>query len=131
MLSDIESLPVLQTAVQQKRKFVLHMDNSPVHKSRAVTERVASLRLVLTLYPPYSPDFAPSDFFLFGYLKKKMIRINFESPRELIDWIQSICEAIPRHVLDEIFIKPRFIKRNSVTSTCGMPYLQDVQENAG
>jgi hypothetical protein len=44
-----------------------------------------------------------SDFFLFGYLKEKMIEIDFGSPRELIDWIQSTFEAIPRHVLDDVF----------------------------
>jgi hypothetical protein len=47
---DIECLPALQTAVQQKKKFVLHMDNSPVHKSRAVTEKVVSLPLALAFH---------------------------------------------------------------------------------
>jgi histone-lysine N-methyltransferase SETMAR len=79
------------------------MDNSRVHKSRAVTEKVASLRLALALHPPYSLDLAPSDFFLFGYLKEKMVGIDFGSPRELIDEIQSTFEAIPRHILDEAF----------------------------
>jgi hypothetical protein len=44
-----------------------------------------------------------SDFFLFAYLKEKMIGIDFGSPRELIDWIQSTFEAIPKHFLDEVF----------------------------
>jgi transposase len=79
------------------------MDNSPVHKSRGVTEKIASLRLALAPNLPYSPDLAPSDFFLFGYLKEKMVEIDFGSPRELIDWIQSTFEAISRHLLDEIF----------------------------
>jgi hypothetical protein len=39
MLGDIEHLPVLQTAIGQKKKFVLHMDNLPIHKSRAVTDK--------------------------------------------------------------------------------------------
>jgi hypothetical protein len=47
LLSDIERLPVLQTALQQKEKFVRQMDNSLVHKSCMVTEKVASLRLAL------------------------------------------------------------------------------------
>jgi transposase len=103
VLSDIESLPSLQMAVQQKKKFVLQMDNSPVHKSRVVTEKVASLRIALALHPSYSPDLARSGFFLFGYLKEKMVGIDFESRRDLIDWIQSTFETIPRHVLHEVF----------------------------
>jgi hypothetical protein len=49
-----------------------------------VTEKMASLRLVLEPYPPYSPDLTPSDFFLFGHLKEKILGIDFESPQELI-----------------------------------------------
>jgi hypothetical protein len=43
--NDIERLPPLQTAVQQKKRFVLYMSNSLAHKSPAVTEKVPSLRL--------------------------------------------------------------------------------------
>jgi hypothetical protein len=32
-----------------------------------------------------------------------MIEIDFKSPQELIDWIQSTFEAIATHVLDEVF----------------------------
>jgi hypothetical protein len=50
VISDIEGLPTLRTAVQEK-EFVLQMGNSPVHSSRTVTEKVASLRLVLASHP--------------------------------------------------------------------------------
>jgi transposase len=103
VLSDIERLPALQIALQLKKKFVLHIDNSPIHKSCAVTERVSSLHLALAPHSPYSPDLAPADFFLFGCLKVQMVGIDFESSQDLIDWIQSTFEAIPRHVLDEVF----------------------------
>jgi histone-lysine N-methyltransferase SETMAR len=103
VLSETEHLSALQTAIGQKKKFIHHMDNSPIHKFSAVTERMISLRLALEPYPPYSPDLTPSDFFFFGYLKEKMLGINFGSPKELIYWIQLTCEAIPRHVLDKLF----------------------------
>jgi hypothetical protein len=32
-----------------------------------------------------------------------MAGIDFESPQELIDWIQRTFEVIPRHVLAEVF----------------------------
>jgi hypothetical protein len=51
VLNDIERLSALHTAIQQKKKFVLYMDNSLVHKSCAVTEKVASLRLALAPHP--------------------------------------------------------------------------------
>jgi hypothetical protein len=71
-----------------KEKLVLHMSNSPVHESRAVTEKVASMRLASAPYPPYSSDLALPKFFLFVYLQGKTIEIDFGSPRELIGWIQ-------------------------------------------
>jgi hypothetical protein len=63
------------------------MDNSPIHKPRMVIEKMASLRLVLAPHPQYSPDLAPSDFFLFECMKEKILGIDFGSPQELIDSI--------------------------------------------
>jgi hypothetical protein len=45
----------------------------------------------------------PSDFFFFGFLKENIGGIDFESPQELIGWIESIFEAISSHVLDKVF----------------------------
>jgi hypothetical protein len=103
VLGDSEHLPALQTAIWQKKKVVLHMDNSPIHKSCAVIEKMASLHLALAPHAPYSPNFALSNFFLFGYLKGKILGIDFKSPQVLIDWIQLTFEAIPKHFLDQVF----------------------------
>jgi histone-lysine N-methyltransferase SETMAR len=65
VLTQIEELPVMHTAVSQEQKLVIHMDNSPIHKSKAAIQRIASMRVKLAHHPPYSPDLAPSDFFLF------------------------------------------------------------------
>jgi histone-lysine N-methyltransferase SETMAR len=65
VLTSIEELPVMHTAVSQKQKLVIHMDNSPIHKSKAVIQRIASMWVKLAHNPSYSPDLAPSDFFLF------------------------------------------------------------------
>jgi hypothetical protein len=86
-----------------KGKACLHMYNSPIRKSLAISEKVASLRFPLAPHLLDSRDLAPSDFFLFGHFKEKMIGIDFESPRELINWIQSTFEAIPTLLLDKDF----------------------------
>jgi hypothetical protein len=36
------------------------------------------------LHPPDSPDLAPSDFFRFGYVKRKLMGYHAESPSELL-----------------------------------------------
>jgi hypothetical protein len=52
------------------------MDDSPIHRSKAVMERIEVIPLELAPHPHYSPDLAPSDFFLFGYIKQKLPVMN-------------------------------------------------------
>jgi hypothetical protein len=40
------------------------------HTAQATQERIQELQWELLEHPPYSGDFAPSDFHLFGLLKK-------------------------------------------------------------
>jgi len=49
--------------------FILHQDNAPPQKARIVTEFLVEQGLETLRHPPYSPDFAPSDFWLFDTLK--------------------------------------------------------------
>jgi hypothetical protein len=72
VLTPIEELPAMCAAATQKQTLVIHMDNSPMHKSKAASQKIASLRLKIAPRPPYSQDLAPSDFVLFGYIKQKI-----------------------------------------------------------
>jgi hypothetical protein len=76
ILSKTEKLPDVRAAASEKQKFILHMDNSPIHHSKAVMERIEAIPLEFVSHPPYSPDFIPSDFFLFGYIKQKFPVMN-------------------------------------------------------
>jgi len=44
-------------------------------------------------HPPYSPDLAPNDFFLFPHIKKKMRGQRFSCPEDAV-------EAFKNHVLE-------------------------------
>ena len=69
---------------RRRRKILLHHDNAPVHKSTVVTAKIQELRIELLPHPPYSPDLAPSDYFLFGNLKQHLSGTRFSSDEELI-----------------------------------------------
>jgi len=56
--------------------FLLH-DNAPAHTSLSVTRCLASLGWTVVPHPPYSPDLAPCDFFLFPTIKKKLKGMRF------------------------------------------------------
>jgi hypothetical protein len=54
-------------------------------------------------HPPYSRDLAPFDFFLFGYVKRKLMRYHAESPSELLIRIRVILSEIPGETLNAVF----------------------------
>ncbi|KMQ87583.1 mariner transposase [Lasius niger] len=52
-----------------KKKLLFHQDNAPAHTSVVAMAKVHELGYELLPHPPYSPDLAPCDFFLFPNLK--------------------------------------------------------------
>jgi hypothetical protein len=54
-------------------------------------------------HPPYSPDLAPCDFFLFGYIKGKLVGKQYETPENLISEVRNIIKGIRPDVLKSIF----------------------------
>ena len=52
-----------------KKTWMLHHDNSPSHASLLIREFLAKQETIVVPQPPYSPDLAPADFFLFPKLK--------------------------------------------------------------
>ncbi|XP_046396633.1 histone-lysine N-methyltransferase SETMAR-like [Ischnura elegans] len=57
---------------EKKNDWVLHHDNAPVHTCLTVTEVLARNNVATLPQPPYSPDVAPSDFFLFPRMMKDL-----------------------------------------------------------
>jgi hypothetical protein len=47
----------------------LHLDSAKPHNSRLSIEKMEEYGFICVPQPFYSPDLAPCDFFLFGYLK--------------------------------------------------------------
>jgi hypothetical protein len=56
-------------------------------------------------HPPYSPDWAPSDFFLFDYVKGKLMGYRVETPSELLVRIRVILAEISRETLNAVFLE--------------------------
>jgi hypothetical protein len=79
------------------------MDNSPIPKSKAAIQRIASLQLKIAHHPPYSPDLALSDFLLFGYIKHKIAGQEFVSADRLLEAIRETFGHLSRPVLESVF----------------------------
>jgi histone-lysine N-methyltransferase SETMAR len=81
----------------------LHMDNAKPHRSKKSIERADEMEFVFVPHPPYSPDIAPSNFFLFGYLKEGLTGTSFPDQEILISMVHQIRTDIPIEMLCRVF----------------------------
>lgn len=59
--------------------LTFHQVNAPAHRSKHTTHHIDSIGIQKLPAPPYSPDLAPCDFWLFPRIKNKLRGIKFES----------------------------------------------------
>ena len=59
--------------------WVLHMDNARPHTANKTMDFLASKNITLVPHPPYSPDLAPADFWLFPEAKKRLAGSSFNT----------------------------------------------------
>jgi histone-lysine N-methyltransferase SETMAR len=55
-----------------EQEWCLHWDNAPVHTAATVADFLAAKRVKTVPHPPYAPDLAPADFFLFSKVKAEL-----------------------------------------------------------
>jgi hypothetical protein len=55
-------------------------------------------------HPPYSLDLAPSDFYLFGYVKRCLAGLSFEDADQRLAAVQGIRESIEKVTLPAVFL---------------------------
>jgi hypothetical protein len=54
-------------------------------------------------HPPFSPDLAPSDFYLFGKVKRALMSVTFDDENRLLSGVTTVLIAIPLEELEAIF----------------------------
>jgi transposase len=74
-----------------ERNLIIHADNASPHTAQKCRTFSDENGLWLATHPPYSPDLAPSDFFLFGYVKNRLQGIVFTSREELLADFEDLC----------------------------------------
>jgi hypothetical protein len=57
-------------AAGNQRKLLVHADNWRPHTAKLSTQYLNENQMKSAPHPPYSPDLAPSDFYLFGDAKR-------------------------------------------------------------
>ena len=88
-------LDQLRTAIIEKcrgkltKGVLLQQDNPRVHTCKVAMYALERNRYELIPHPSYSPDIAPSDFFLFPNLKKDIWGCHFQSEKEVVNKLKS------------------------------------------
>ena len=91
--------------VDLERRIGLQHDNATAHSAVRTREFLQASGVKLLGHPPYSPDLAPCDFFLFPETKKKLRGRTFSTPDEAVAAFLAEVEAIPKEVYRDAFSK--------------------------
>ncbi len=100
----------LRDSIRQKRRlkwtnhdWILLDDNTSVHTSDDTTEFRRQVKMSRGSHPPYSPDLAPCDFFLFPLLKSKLRGQHFADLNTLKAAIEDVFNNIPTEMFEQCF----------------------------
>ena len=83
--------------------FLLHHDNSPWHTSLLIREFLAAKSLPVCPHPPYSPDLAPCDFWLFQKIKSVLKGKRFDTIPGIEKATTEQLKAIPKEAFQKCF----------------------------
>jgi len=72
-----------RTELWENQTWMLYHDNAPVHASLLIRCYLAKHQTSVMLHPPYSPDLAPADVFLFPKLKTNLKGRRFQTIAEI------------------------------------------------
>ncbi|UYV67193.1 hypothetical protein LAZ67_4004296 [Cordylochernes scorpioides] len=73
----------------------LHHDNATSHTAFIITNFLARSNTPVIPHPPYSPDLAPCDFFLFPRLKREMKGKHWETVENIQHHVTTFLRSIP------------------------------------
>ena len=125
-------LDQLRIAIRDKRRgklskgVLLQQDNARVHTCKVAMDVVERNGYELISHPAYSPDPAPSDFFLFPNLKKDIRGLRFRSDEEVVtlfeervngknpDFFSSGLMALEHRWSKSITLEGNYIEREEV-----------------
>jgi histone-lysine N-methyltransferase SETMAR len=67
----------------ENQTWMLRHDNAPVHASLLIRSYLTKHETYVVPHPPYSPDLAPADFYLFPKLKTNLNGRRFQTIEEI------------------------------------------------
>jgi hypothetical protein len=108
----LEVLKHLREIVRRKRpqlwrrnSWFLNHDNAPAHALLLTRNFLDNMNTTVLPQPPYSPDLALADFFLFPKLKSILKGQQFQTIQGITENLQTELCMIPKNVYQDCFQK--------------------------
>ena len=90
------------TLFANNSRILLH-DNAPAHMALSVREFLATKQITVLEHPAYSPDLAPSDFFLSLKIKEILKGRHFDDTDDIESNTTAALKAIPQNHFQNCF----------------------------
>ena len=83
--------------------WILHHDNATAHAAFSVAQFLTFKGIMVMPQPPYTPDLAPCDFFLFQKTKSAVKGHHFESTEDIQWSVTQALNEIPQAAFQECY----------------------------
>lgn len=84
-------------------RWKLHHDNARPHVANAVLQFLAKKGIETVPHPPYSPDLAPNDFFLYPQAKKELKGRRFPTAAAAVKKLEAILKVLSKEGFEHVF----------------------------
>ena len=108
----VKILREFRKRIRQKRpalfksdQWHFHQGNAPVYNSNLDTDYLIKIGIKTVRRPPYSPDLAPCDFWLFPKLKEKLRGCRYETIEEMKEAVTTVIDTITQEDFHGAFQK--------------------------
>ena len=87
----------------KENSWFLHHDNAPSHSALVIRDHFAKNFTHIVPQPPYPPDLAPCDFWLFNKMKRPLRGHRFDTIEEIQEKSKKVLKAIPKQDFSKCF----------------------------
>ena len=92
-------------ALFKSGQWHFHQDNAPVHNSILVLDYLTKMGIKTVPHPPYCPDLAPCDFWLFPKLKENLRGCRYETIEEMKEAVTKVIDTLTHEDFHRAFQK--------------------------
>jgi histone-lysine N-methyltransferase SETMAR len=85
--------------------LIVHADNARPHKAVVSYQFMAGNAMVITAHPRYSPNLAPSDFYLLGHVRGLPRGTSFEAGQRLLSAVEGISGSFEKWTLTKVCLE--------------------------